>query len=236
MVVTFNPANPPLQKWINSLMGTLHEDPELQKLCPRIPIVSRQPPSVASFALKSKHWQSTTGPAPDPRPPGCHRLHTDKPCVCCARMGDSTAMIRSTNTGRQYSISRHYNCQSSWVIYLVTCQACNIQYIGQTTQTMAARHYGHRREVKEGLDGLGRHFLDVHGVGLDLSKKADLARCLQDFNLVVIGSVRPPSTPEEEQACRQRLDRLEADMQHRLRCMQENGGMCIRDENARKRK
>ena len=91
-------------------------------------------------------------------------------------------------------------------------------------------------EVKEGLDGLSRHFLDVHGVGLALSKKADLARCLQDFNLVVIGSVRPPATPEEELACRQRLDRLEADMQHRLRCMQENGGMCLRDENARKRK
>ena len=75
---------------------------------------------------------------------------------------------------------------------------------------MAARHYGHRREVKEGLDGLGRHFLDVHGAGLDLSKKADLAMCLQDLSLVVIGSVGPPSTPGVEQTCRQRLDRLES--------------------------
>ena len=82
----------------------------------------------------------------------------------------------------------------------------------------------------------GRHFLDVHGFGLDLSKEADLAMCLQDFNLLDIGSVIPSSTPEEEQVCRQRLDRLEADMQHRLRCMQENGEMCHRDENARKKK
>ena len=72
MVVTHNPANPPLHKWINSLLDTLHEDPEMRKLCPRIPIVTRQPPSVAQFALKSKHWQTPSGPLPDPRPPGSH--------------------------------------------------------------------------------------------------------------------------------------------------------------------
>ena len=76
--------------------------------------------------------------------------------------------------------------------------ACKVQYTGQTKQTMMARHYGHRTEVKGGLDGLGRHFHDHYGAGLDLNKKADLARCLESFRLQVIGSVRPPSTPEEK--------------------------------------
>ena len=98
------------------------------------------------------------------------------------------------------------------------------------------RTYGHRQEVKGGLDGLGRHFLEVHGAGLDLKKKDDLAICLQSFPLQIIPSVRPPATPEEVPACQQRLDMLEADMQHRLRCMSENGGMCIRDENNRRRR
>jgi hypothetical protein len=40
----------------------------------------------------------------------------------------------------------------------------------------------------------------------------------------------------QKPACRLRLDMLEADMQHRLRCMKENGGLCIRDENNRRRK
>jgi hypothetical protein len=48
--------------------------------------------------------------------------------------------------------------------------------------------------------------------------------------------VKPPSTPEEEPACRQRLDTLEADMQYRLRCMQESGVINIRDENARRQR
>ena len=236
LVVTHNPANPPLQVWIRSLLGTLHEDPELKALCPKIPVVTRQPPSVANIALKSKHWLVPPEPGMNQFPPGCHRSHAQRSCVCCARMEEETTVVRSTRTGRQYTIKRHYNCQSSWVIYVVTCLACQVQYIGQTTQTMVRRHYGHRTEVKGGLDGLGRHFKDVHGVGLDLYKKEDLARCLESFHLQVIASVRPPTTPEEEPACLNRLDRLEADMQHRLRCMSENGGMCIRDENSRRRR
>ena len=49
-----------------------------------------------------------------------------------------------------------------------------------------------------------------------------------------ISSVRPPATPEQEQDCLVRLDRLEPDTQHRLRCMSESGGMNIRDENISK--
>ena len=72
--------------------------------------------------------------------------------------------------------------------------------------------------------------------GKKIKKKEELARCLENFQLVVIGSVRPPATPKDEPACRLRLDRLEADIQHRLCCMKENGGLCIRDENNRRRK
>ena len=90
-------------------------------------------------------------------------------------MEDVTTMVKSTRTRREYMISRNYNCQSSWIIYVVTCQACQVQYTGQTKRTMAARHYGHRNEIKNGLDGLGKHFKEKHSVGLDLSRKEDLA-------------------------------------------------------------
>jgi hypothetical protein len=236
LVVTYNPANPAFHTWIKSLIGTLHEDPELKVLCNKIPIVTRQHPSVASLALKSRHWLGSTGPGPTQPPAGCHRLHAQRSCVCCARMEEVTDMVKSSKTAREYNIRRHYNCQSSWVIYVVTCEVCKIQYTGQTRQTMVARHYCHRSEVKQGADGLGRHFKEVHGVGMDLFKKEDLARCLESFNLQIIGSVKPPATPEEEPVCQARLDRLEADMQHRLRCMSERGGMDIRDENTRNRR
>jgi hypothetical protein len=59
---------------------------------------------------------------------------------------------------------------------------------------------------------------------------------MANFSLVIVASVRPPATPEEEAACHARLDRLEADLQHRLRCLYEHGGMNLRDDNLRRRR
>ena len=88
---------------------------------------------------------------------------------------------------------------------------------------MRRRHYGHRNEVKSGIAGLGSHFHGVHGGGFD------------SFNLTIVASVKPPSTPEEVQSSQAHLDRIEGDLQHRLKCMDEQGGMNRRDENERKR-
>ena len=87
----YNPANPPFHTWITNLLGTLHEDPEIKVLLSMIPIVTRQPPSVASLAIKSRHWLDPTGPGPTQLPAGCHRQHAQRSCVCCTRMDEVTS-------------------------------------------------------------------------------------------------------------------------------------------------
>ena len=151
-------------------------------------------------------------------------------------MEERVTKLSSTATRREYSISRTYNCLSSWVIYVVTCRFCHIQYTGQTTKEMRVRHYGHRSDIKNGIAGLGSHFKETHGIGLDLSQQDDLKTCMAGFSLAIVASVKPPSTPEEIPACQGRLDSLEGDLQHRLRCLSEHGGMCIRDETKRRRR
>ena len=100
---------------------------------------------------------------------------------------------------------------------------------------MRTRHYGNRSDIRNGIAGLGSHFKDVHGQGLDLKSDDNLNTCMANFRLVVVASVRPPSSPEEEPSCQDHLDRIEADLQKRLRCMSENGGMNVRDEDRRRR-
>ena len=132
-----------------------------------------------------------------------------------------------------------YTCQTSWVVYLVTCTECqyNSQYCGQTIQKMASRHYGHRSDIRQGTAGLGQHFKEIHGGGLDLSSDTNLDIAMRGFSLTIIASVRPPQTPEETASCQERLDRLEADFMHRLRCMKENGGgLNLRNDNIRRRR
>ena len=107
----------------------------------------------------------------------------------------------------------------------------------QTVQKMVSRHYGHRSDIRQGTAGLGQHFKEVHGTGLDLSIDTNLDTAMRGFNLSIIASVRPPQTQEETPACQNRLDRLEADFMHRLRSLKENGrGMNLRNDNIRRRR
>ena len=57
---------------------------------------------------------------------------------------------------------------------------------------------------------------------MDLSQNQNLKTCMDGFSLAVVASVKPPSSPEEIPACQAGLDRLEGDLQHRLRCMSEH--------------
>ena len=183
------------------------------------------------WLLRRLNFYKTNKLSTGSQPGGSHRQHLANRCVCCNKMEERVESFTSSNTKIEYKIRRNYTCTSSWVIYLVTCSACNIQYVGQTRQEMRQRHYGHRSDIKNGIAGLGSHFKEVHGNGLDLKDKQNLEECMKSFTLVIVASVRPPATPEEQDACQARLDRLEGDLQHRLRCLDEHGGMNVRDEN-----
>ena len=90
---------------------------------------------------------------------------------------------------------------------------------------MRQRHYGHCSDIKNGIAGLGTW------KWLDLQGKQNLEECMKSFSLVIVASVRPPATPDEQDACQARLERLEGDLQHRLTYLEKHGGMNVRDEN-----
>ena len=118
------------------------------------------------------------------------------------------------------------------IVYLVTCLLCpdKKQYTGQTIRRMADRHRGHRAEIKSAADGLGEHF-HKHLIEMGLDPKCDIEKIVPYFDLVVIASVNPDTPGAED-----RLDRLEADFQHRLMTMINHGGINLRDESRKHRR
>ena len=145
-------------------------------------------------------------------------------------MTDGKDRFQSSKTKREYKISRHYTCESTHLIYLVRCDLCSMDYIGQTTQSMRKRHLGHRAEIRSGADGLGKHFLS-HSQNSNLKDdKIFEEKIMQHFQLTIIASVEPGKPWTQEN-----LDRLEAKFQKNLMCMDYNGGINLRDESRRKR-
>ena len=83
-----------------------------------------------------------------------------RPTLCryCPKLNRS-GQITSKTTGQKITTMRNINCQSSNVIYLITCSTCGIQHVGQTKNRLLTRFQGHYYDVMNHNDTrVSRHF------------------------------------------------------------------------------
>jgi len=73
-----------------------------------------------------------------------------KRCLCCKSL-DTNTTFKSFSTGRRFVLNypSSFSCKSRHVIYLITCQSCGVQYVGQTKQPLHCRLNGHRQSVQK---------------------------------------------------------------------------------------
>ncbi len=69
-------------------------------------------------------------------------------CTNCPRM-IRTKTVRSTSNSYNFQIRGNINCSSHYVIYLIECNQCHIQYISQTTNSLAMRMTAHMTDIKK---------------------------------------------------------------------------------------
>ena len=69
----------------------------------------------------------------------------NKPCITCPKMDYSNVVTSNTNVS--YKIPGKYNCQSRNVVYVLTCGIHNMQYVGETQQTLNARFRLHESMI-----------------------------------------------------------------------------------------
>ena len=55
----------------------------------------------------------------------------------------------------------YMDCQSSWIIYIIECNICKLQYIGKSETAFNLRLNNHRNHIKKGVSSceLTEHFL-----------------------------------------------------------------------------
>jgi len=75
------------------------------------------------------------------------RRCNSKHCKTCIHI-NVTKKYTSTSTRRQYNIVRSFDCKSSNIIYLITCNLCNKQYVGETQRKLSDRLTDHRSNIR----------------------------------------------------------------------------------------
>ena len=96
-------------------------------------------------------------------------LKTCGNCMLCREHLNTSTTFTSAVTHEKYSIADQVSnidiaCTTKNVIYLITCELCNIQYVGMTTQSIRTRFYSHRSAIKSHKINtfLYHHFLCGH--------------------------------------------------------------------------
>ena len=69
-------------------------------------------------------------------------------CKTCSIFNENHT-FNSTVTGRKYhlNIGEDVTCSSTNLVYLLQCNFCKLQYVGQTCQTLRERMGGHRSGI-----------------------------------------------------------------------------------------
>ena len=89
------------------------------------------------------------------RAPKCNRQSS---CKHCPRL-DKSGIVTSKSTSRQYRSQKNVSCNSSNLIYMIECELCGAQYVGQTKNKLLTRINQHYYSIRHKLETpVSRHF------------------------------------------------------------------------------
>jgi hypothetical protein len=87
---------------------------------------------------------------------------TQPRCLTCKLHSMNTTTFSSTRYKHTHYIKQNITCKTTNIIYLITCRVCNIQYVGETSRSLAVRLTEHRSNIKTNKDTpIGHHFNSV---------------------------------------------------------------------------
>ena len=206
LVTTHNPKNPPIRDIITSNWSLLEKSKTTRFLTDaKIIFGSRRNKNLsdqlvrASTKTISNHGETN------------HDCKRTQACRYCPTLNKSGTLISTTN-GRKFQSMTKVSCQSSNLIYVITCTTCGIQYVGQTKNRILTRFQGHIFDITYDKDTtVARHF----------NRCPPLKPSRLDGYTITIASFIP-SNPESRDA-KQHRDKEEKRWMHRLQTITPQG-------------
>ena len=153
-VISYHPANPPLRTWFNESQDLLHTSARMRSAMPQPPVLGeRNCPSIRTLLMPS------VLPTPVDIDSGCCKCENG--CIVCREHLVQGLSFSSSNTREQFRIRQKLSCDSTNLVYLLHCDACQQppQYVGQTSTTLRRRITSHRSSITTKANNLvSKHF------------------------------------------------------------------------------
>ena len=155
-ITTHNPKNPPFAETVKNNWELLERTKGTRPIMDTKLIFGlRRNKNLSNFLVKASTSSKTKSPSRYTTKNPCNRPLN---CRYCRRI-NKKEKIFSCDKKREYNPLINVNCQSSNLIYLITCKHCGINYVGQTKNRLLTRFQGHYQDIKTKNDTtVSQHF------------------------------------------------------------------------------
>ena len=145
-VVTYNPSLPHISNILRKHFHILLSSKRCREVFKHPPIVAyRRTSNLRDILVNAKLPTITTQPNNTSLPPGSFRCGQD--CATCPYITNGLTHYTFFSTGATRQIKSHITCNTKNLIYMIQCNRCSLQYIGETKRRLKDRFNEHRRCV-----------------------------------------------------------------------------------------
>jgi len=140
-VTTYNPNNPNIQKGVDTALAILDSSSKMKSVMKNTKLIKsrRQPPNLKRM-LTTAEFSSTARSY-------AVRKCGDKRCKCCNHIREASTI--TVETGQQFQVKSNMDCNSANLLYILTCNGCDQQYVGETGDTLRNRIRVHRQQIRD---------------------------------------------------------------------------------------
>jgi hypothetical protein len=138
-VYTHNPSNRNMWSTIQTSLDMLNADPRCKRLLHSVQLINsrRQPANLKKLLTKAKFDTST------PTVSQCQ----DKRCGTCPYL-ITGKQFTFKGSQKPFEVKVSMNCATENLLYVLQCQGCLENYIGQTSDSLRARIRVHKQQIK----------------------------------------------------------------------------------------
>ena len=128
-VITFNPALYKVSSVLKKHLNILQSSPNCKDTFPEPPVIAyRRHTSLRDLLVHSTLHNNTPHAQ---QPAGVYKCNHPR-CLTCSFLQEGQTNYIFTATNEQRKIIDHLSCKSKNLIYLIQCNKCKCQYIGET--------------------------------------------------------------------------------------------------------
>lgn len=140
-ISTHNPNNPDISKFIRDNMQGLCHDNEMRQVFggKRFINSKRQAPNLKKYLCKAKMPSGTDA---------CVKKCNEPRCGTCPYLLEGKAFIFKNNNYK-FTVRNDMNCKSSNLIYVIRCEGCKAEYVGQTGTPLRLRVTVHKQQIRD---------------------------------------------------------------------------------------